>query len=144
MFPKLKQAKLALCEHLLNFLFSFINLLMFGPRYVVSYPRALIMPKVHSSRFQSLMHLFRGSSLHILGLLVLTPLASIHVCSSSMRSILFHLISFLFELPQGKCGRFWVSYITPGFSNSTYHLITLDISSEKMARWICDSYKNTS
>src|SRR6185437_9005750 len=68
MFPKLKQVKLTLCEHLLIFLFSFINLLMFGPRYVVSYPRALIMPKVHSLRFQSLMHLFRGSSLHILGL----------------------------------------------------------------------------
>jgi hypothetical protein len=44
------------------------------------------------------MHLFRGSSLHILCLLVLTSLARIHVCSSSVR----HLNIFIYTLHLNK------------------------------------------
>jgi hypothetical protein len=75
-------------------------------------PSALIEPKVHLSRFKYLMHLFRGSSLHILCFLVLKSLARIHVCSSSVRclnilSILFTWINFMARVlvvsnPHGK------------------------------------------
>jgi hypothetical protein len=78
------------------FLFAYI----FQPKCGACYSSALIELKVHLSRFKYLMHLFGGSSLHILCLLVLTSLARIHVCSSSVRClnilcILFTWINFM-------------------------------------------------
>ena len=65
------------------------------PKYEVSYPWSLPVLKVHVSRVKSLMHLFWGSSLYILCLLVLTSLARSHVYRSRMWCHIYTLKLYL-------------------------------------------------
>jgi hypothetical protein len=82
------------CELLLISFHIFLFAHELWPKCGACYPSTLIESKVHFSRFKYLVHLFRGSSLHILCLLVLTSLARIHVCSSSVRCL--NILSILF------------------------------------------------